>query len=315
MNSQPRVAILLSTYNGEKFLREQLESLFAQTYPDFIILVRDDGSTDASPRILGDYAIRYPEKIRFIKEEPANLGASASFSWLLEYALDHKATLGLESLYLLFCDQDDCWHRDKITKQMNALLAWEAENRDRHGQPRPVLVHSDLQVVAEDLAPIADSLARYQGLETGRNRFSDLLISNLVTGCTALFNEALARRVLPISEAAIMHDWWLALVATAFGKVIYLDTPLVQYRQHGNNTIGAKEQVKQRATSSGFWKKVFTQTANTHLLDVARQASAFRQAYSADLNVEQRRALRLAAMLAVKNSLVQRFIFRLIRKL
>lgn len=314
MNSQPQVIILLSTYNGESHLREQLDSLLAQTYSDFFILARDDGSQDASARILGDYAIRRPEKLRLIRDEPANLGASASFAWLLRYALDNKAALGLDVLYLMFCDQDDCWHEDKITKQMNALLTCEAENLDARGQPLPALVHSDLQVVGENLEPIADSLAMYQGLDPERNRFSDLIISNLVTGCTALFNEALARKALPISGDAIMHDWWLALVASAFGKVVYLDAPLIRYRQHEANTIGAKERTEQGVTSVGFWKKLM-EPANTHLLEVARQAEAFRRQYKAELNAGQLRALRYAAVMRIRIGIVQRLLFRLIRRL
>lgn len=315
MNSQPRVAILLSTYNGESYLREQLDSLFAQTYSDFVILARDDGSRDASIRILGDYAIRYPEKLRVIKEQAGNLGASGSFAWLLRYALENKEMLGLEPLYLMFCDQDDCWYEDKITKQMNALLACEAENLDSDGKPLPILIHSDLQVVGENLQPIAESLARYQGLETKRNSFPNLVISNLVTGCTALFNEALARKALPISTAAIMHDWWLALVASAFGKVVYLDTPLIRYRQHGSNTIGAKQREQRRVTSVGFWKRIMGPAANSHLIDVAHQAKAFRQQYEAELDAKQRRALRYSAAMAIRVGFLQRLFFRIARRL
>ena len=178
-----------------------------------------------------------------------------------------------------------------------------------------MLVHCDLQVVDENLQPIADSLAQYQGLDTSRNRFSDLLISNLVTGCTALFNEALARKALPISGAAIMHDWWLALVASAFGKVIYLDTPLIRYRQHGSNTIGAKEHSAQRVATVGFFRKLFTTTANAHLTEVAQQAAAFRQQFKSELNAGQLRALRYAAAMDSRVGILQRLFFRLVRRL
>jgi glycosyltransferase involved in cell wall biosynthesis len=310
MNTRPTIVILLSTYNGEHYLKEQLDSLFGQSYREFILLVRDDGSSDGTENILADYAIRYPEKMQIVRDEAGNLGASGSFSWLMQYALEQRAELKLDSLYLMFCDQDDTWYEDKIARQVNAMVSSEAELT----VPTPVLVHSDLQVVASDNTPIAESLADYQGLETGRNRFANMVISNLVTGCTALINEPLARRALPVPPEAIMHDWWLALVASAFGKVVYLDTPLIHYRQHGNNTIGAKERDAQGVGSLGFWRKVFGPAANEHLIEVARQAAVFKTQFAADLNTGQRRALRMCAGMGVRVGFVQRVFYRLARR-
>ncbi len=234
-------------------------------YREFILLVRDDGSGDDTVNILADYAIRYPEKMLNSARRGWQPGCQRQLSRLMQYALEQRAELKLDSLYLMFCDQDDTWYEDKIARQVNAMVSSEAELT----VPTPVLVHSDLQVVASDNTPIAESLADYQGLETGRNRFANMVISNLVTGCTALINEPLARRALPVPSEAIMHDWWLALVASAFGKVVYLDTPLIHYRQHGNNTIGAKERDAQGVGSLGFWRKVFGPAANEHLIEVA----------------------------------------------
>jgi hypothetical protein len=202
-----------------------------------------------------------------------------------------------------------------MTKQVNAMLATEAEEGSEQRGKKPILVHSDLQVVDESLRLIAESMARYQGLETSRNSFANLLISNLVTGCTALINEALARKALPIADDAIMHDWWLALVASCFGKIVYLDTPLVQYRQHGSNTIGAKEQIAYRMKTMSYWRKVLDLTANQHLSEVALQARAFRDQYSQEIDRSQRRALNYSSKLAIRNGFIQRLIFRAIRKL
>ena len=132
------------------------------------------------------------------------------------------------------------------------MLATEADN----DSTLPIIVHSDLEVVSEQNTVIAKSLISYQGLEIERNSFPNLVISNLVTGCTALINEPLAEKALPIPEKAIMHDWWLALVASAFGKLVYLDIPLVHYRQHGNNTIGAKEFTKVSVVSMSLWRRI-----------------------------------------------------------
>lgn len=312
MTLQPQVTVLLSTYHGERFLDEQLKSLLNQSYPEIMILVRDDGSTDDSPKILADYSLRYPERFKLVRDEPANLGASASFAWLTDYALRHKQDLGMDRLYLMYCDQDDIWYEDKVTRQMNAMLATEDEVGN--DESVPILVHSDLHVVAEDGQSIAESLARYQGLEIERNSFANMMISNLVTGCTALINEALARKALPIPKSAIMHDWWLALNAAAFGRVVFLDTPLVHYRQHGANTIGAKEKHSQGPGSISFWRKLLGPSANEHLYEVALQAREFRNRYGSQLDSRALMALKLCSLMATRVGFLQRAMYRLARR-
>ena len=222
------LAILLSTYNGERFLAEQLDSLLRQSQDDFIIIARDDGSADGSRAVLERYATRHPARFELLPDTDGNLGASGSFARLLEFALERTPDTAPPSgagsgacsepapAYLMFCDQDDIWHNDKVERQMKLMRATEAGNASL-----PVLVHSDLEVVSSENRLIAPSFAAYQGLDIQRNGFIELAISNLVTGCTALINAALARRALPIPGEAIMHDWWLALAASAFGKLVY----------------------------------------------------------------------------------------------
>lgn len=309
MTDKPRLAILLSTWNGGKFLAEQLDSLFAQSYTNFVVVVRDDGSSDNTLAILQDYQTREPERIHLLDAATGNLGARDSFGYLLQYTLQHKSALGLESAYMLFCDQDDVWYPDKVETE------WQAMQQAEQAYPEvPVLVHSDLQVVSETLQPVAPSLARYQGLETARNGFNQMVISNLVTGCTALINEALARKSLPVSPNAIMHDWWLALVAAAFGKVVYLDQALIHYRQHGRNTIGAKEHKQAVASQPGFWTRLLHLQPNEHLWEVARQAQDFMAQYGAALTEQQRRGLRLAGKMDVNMGTLQRIYYRRARR-
>lgn len=309
MTVQPRLAILLSTWNGANFLAEQLDSLFTQTYEDFVVVVRDDGSSDNTLAVLGDYKSREPDRLQLVESESGNLGARDSFACLVNYVLQHKADLGLESAYMLFCDQDDVWYPQKVETELRAMLEAEQGNHTI-----PVLVHSDLQVVSETLQAVASSLARYQGLETTRNGFNQMVISNLVTGCTALINEALARKSLPVSANAIMHDWWLALVAAAFGKVVYLDQALIHYRQHGRNTIGAKEHKQAVASQPGFWTRLLHLQTNKHLWEVARQARDFMARYGDELTPHQRRGLRLAAKMDVQIGTLQRIYYRRARR-
>ena len=313
MSSNPKIAILLSTYNGAKFLQEQLDSLINQSYSNTILVIRDDGSSDPTPDIISYFAENHEDKVHIVDNNNENLGASGSFACLIEYVLQNKSELGLNAAYMMFCDQDDIWFEDKIEKQVDAMLALESE-KGSDGETPPLLVHTDLQVVSEENEPIADSLINYQGLEIERNRFSNMVISNLVTGCTALINESLARKAIPVSKQAIMHDWWLALVAAAFGKVVFLDAPLVHYRQHGSNTIGAKEFVKPTPVSRSFWSKVFGRKPNEHLFEVARQAAEFRRRFGAELSMKENMGLRIAACMSARVGIIQRIFYRVARR-
>ncbi len=329
------LAILLSTYNGERFLAEQLDSLLRQTWRDFIIIARDDGSSDGSRALLAEYAAKHPERFRLLPGDGGNLGACASFARLLGHALEHglepapnsglrpdpglgpdpelasgaSARPGPAPDYFLFCDQDDIWHDDKVERQMALMRRTEAGNASL-----PVLVHSDLAVVDAENRPIAPSFTAYQGLDIERNGFTELAISNLVTGCTALVNRALARRALPIPPEAIMHDWWLALAASAFGKLVYSAGPTVRYRQHDANTIGAKRHTPAKLTRLENWHRLLFSGPNSHLLEVGRQARAFLAQHGDQLNRKQRRQLRLCSLLRLRQGITQRIIFRLARK-
>ncbi len=296
----PRIAILLPTWNGERFLRAQVDSLLAQDYPDFIIVCRDDGSRDASPAIIADYAARFPQRFHIVPADGRNLGASGSFAWLMEYVLTHKAALGLASAWVMPSDQDDVWHADKLRRSMAHMQALQAESPGL-----PLLVHGDLEVVDESLATIAPSFARYQGLQPLRNRFARLLVSNTVTGCTALCNEALLRRALPIPPAALMHDWWLALVAGAFGRLSFIDAPLLQYRQHGANTIGAKE-YQPSALFQNVWQRLWDDRHREQLRALAAQAQAFHPLHAGALSAAQRMDLRMAMALDNRFILVRK---------
>jgi glycosyltransferase involved in cell wall biosynthesis len=316
MDSSPKIAILLATYNGAKFVAEQLDSLLAQSYSNFVIVTRDDGSTDATCSIVADYASRHPQLFYCLSNDGVNRGASASFSCLIEYVLQHKNELGLPKAYMMLCDQDDVWYPEKIAAQLDAILAAEVHAADAlSAKQLPLLVHTDLEVVGEKLESIAPSLARFQGLEIGRNSFPDLVISNLVTGCTALFNEELASKLVPIPDDAIMHDWWLALGAAAFGELVFLNAPMVSYRQHGANTIGAKRHVKPTLLKRTFWRRLVEPRPNIHLLEVAEQARAFSRCFRSELSPRNRLALRLVTFMKIRSGLLQRILFYLARKL
>ncbi|MEC9218483.1 MAG: glycosyltransferase family 2 protein [Pseudomonadota bacterium] len=312
MITDPKIAILLSTYNGTKYLEEQLDSILNQTYSNYVIVARDDGSYDDTIQLLNKYAKKFTDKFHLLEQDLLNLGASDSFSYLIEYVLENKQSLGLESAYMMFCDQDDIWSLEKIHKQIDEML--KVEKQQTGTKPIPVLIHSNLRVVSEEKSLIAESFVHYQGLEIERNRFTNLVISNVVTGCTVFINEALARKAVPVSKEAIMHDWWLSLVASAFGKLVFIDAPLVSYRQHDANAIGAKESVKSTLVGRSFWQKTFGCKSNAHLSEVARQAADFRNRFGQELTTHDNIGLRISSCMGAKVGILQRIFYRIARR-
>jgi len=223
LGQEQNILILLSTYNGEEYLEQQLDSLFNQTCQNFIIIARDDCSSDNTLQILKKYNIK-------ILEANKNLGAKASFSELLKYAIHDSAVE-----YLMFCDQDDVWEKDKIEKTLLKMQEVEKLNSEL-----PVLIHTDLKVVDSELNILNNSFWNYEQIDPTINSFNRLLTQNTITGCTIMVNRRLTELANPIPFEAIMHDSWLGLVASYFGKISVINESTILYRQHNLNSVGTK---------------------------------------------------------------------------
>jgi glycosyltransferase involved in cell wall biosynthesis len=263
---EPKVDVLLSVYNGALYLEQQIHSILNQTYGNWRLLIRDDRSTDHSLDIIKRYRDQYPDRIFLDDQEPRNLGASRSFGYLLEKA---------DAPYMMFCDQDDVWYPDKIEISLTAMRRLESEYPDK-----PVLVHTDLEVVNASLEKISDSFWKYQKLNGDARTLNQLLVQNHITGCTMMINRRLRDLCLPIPEEAIMHDWWIAAVCAAFGNIVSVPRPTIKYRQHGNNEVGAKR---------FDWKTAFGLVSKRKQLlenirKAVRQAEKFHIQYKALLN-------------------------------
>ena len=218
------VIVICSTFNGQKYLKEQIDSLFHQSYKDFKLLFRDDGSVDGTKEILSSCNI----ELLFSSE---NLGVKKSFETLLKYASENS-----DAKYFVFCDQDDVWNHDKIERTLEKMH--ELENL--YGDNIPLLVHSDLEVVNEKLETLSSSMWKSEHINPRANTLNKLLMQNTITGCTMMINRTLAMKSLSISSKAIMHDWWIGLIATTFGKIGFVEESTIKYRQHGKNDTGAK---------------------------------------------------------------------------
>lgn len=213
-----KVCVLVSTHNGEDYLAEQLDSLVCQTYPNIVIVVRDDGSTDSSPQILREYADEYPHiHVGFGQ----NIGISGSFMALLSQAHEHCQ-------YFAFCDQDDVWYPDKLER---------AVFKHTDTPPgEPVIYFSRMEYVGRNL----DHL-KYSRLPRRRFSFRNALVENNASGCTIVLNRSARDMIvsrMPFPRC-ILHDWWCYLVVLAFGEAIYDEQPTIKYRLHDSNDTGA----------------------------------------------------------------------------
>ncbi len=231
LNSQrPQVTIVLAAFNGQSFIREQIESLQRQTYTNWSLLIRDDHSSDRTVDIVRELALK-DERITLLNDAQGWLGTTHNFGALLKAAHDAGAR------YVRCADQDDVWHPEKIARQLEMMLQAEAT----WGSQTPQLVHSDLAVVDAKLKMIHPSFMDYEGLAHPQYLpLKTLLVQNFVTGCTTMVNRALLDLVVPIPQEAAMHDWWLALCAAIAGEIHYLPQATVSYRQHGRNCVGAR---------------------------------------------------------------------------
>jgi glycosyltransferase involved in cell wall biosynthesis len=260
----PKVILLLATYNGEPYLRTQLDSLFKQTYTTIEIIARDDGSSDNTVNILKEYPLT-------LLESNQNLGAKGSFSALLTYAVEHT-----DANYFMFCDQDDRWHPEKVAITLQKMTTTETPNT-------PTLIHTDVEVVDEQLNTLAPSLWKFEHINPAYHSLNRLLMHNTITGCTTMINRTLAKKALPIPQASIMHDWWLGLVASQFGTIAYITQPTMQYRQHQHNDTGAK-----KYTFYNILKKAYNLfkddiEAKQHLQKKMAQATRFLTCYQKEL--------------------------------
>ncbi len=220
------ISILLSTYNGEKYLQEQLESLLGQTFCDFEVLIRDDGSTDGTLDIINDY-MTYDSRFVLIKDDKGNIGSSLSFFELLKYSTTE---------YIMFCDQDDVWLPNKIELSLQKIQVLEKENNEGI----PLLVFSDLEVVDENLQSIDKSFWSYQKILPNIGYiWKKLLAQNMVTGCTMIFNKDVKKYLSPLAFEYMDHDHYIAVIISKYGKLSYINQSLLKYRQHSFNIYGS----------------------------------------------------------------------------
>ena len=221
-----KVEILLATYNGERYLREQLDSILEQDYENWVIRACDDASTDGTYEILQEYQTKYSDKFIIGKNETGFGSAKKNFMNLIKNS---------SCDYVMCCDQDDIWLPNKISLTMQEMKKNEQSNK-------PILVHTDLKVVDSELNVLSDSFFEHSNF---RKEFAlnEVLIQNFVTGCTMLMNRPMIELMRRVDDCdnILMHDWVASVLATSVGRVAFVDKPTMLYRQHAINSVGAKK--------------------------------------------------------------------------
>ena len=310
------ITVLMASYNGGRYIRQQLDSILAQDEKDIHILVSDDCSADGSGELLKEYEERHRDRILVLFRRKPSGGAAAHFlkllklmadadhnpdadhdtealpgplSLLSEYEVTENQLARLGPLaradYFMLSDQDDVWMPQKARMLSDKMK--EMKRKPGRGNV-PLLVHSDLTVADEALRPIADSFFRYQKISPERTSLPQLLVQNNVTGGAVMVSRSMLPYLKEIPGVCLMHDAWLALIASCFGDIGWVDRPLYYYRQHGGNTLGAEKgdsldsvraRVKDGSSARENYRRMFG------------QADSFYHMFYSRLNREQQETL------------------------
>lgn len=294
-NSVTRFDVLMSTFNGERYISHQLDSLLVQKEYINKIYIRDDGSTDRTLDIIREYMAVQTQLISLVKDDKGNLGPGKSFFSLCDYA---------SSSFVAFCDQDDVWNSSKLS----IFSEFISENRI-NGEIHPALIHSDLNVVDDELSQIYPSFWDLMNIKSDDNLL-DILIRNTVTGCACVVSHELIKKYRGVSTKFKLHDHFFAACA-ALEKAIYrIDSPLVNYRQHDSNCVGINRRRK------SFLQKICTMSLNKIInvhfsydwISLSRRIKELQE-----LSIDPTQALQLEKLLDICDSYPVKRIFLIIK--
>jgi hypothetical protein len=300
--SLPAVDILVATYNAGPYLKPQVESLLNQDYPNIHLIIRDDNSTDGTRPALAEWQSAYAQRITLWSGPRHRLGVTANFSELLCTS---------RAPYVMFCDQDDVWLPFKVSRTLDEMRRLE----EAIGAQVPILIHTDLTVVNEDLHILGASFVAHRGVMPDVTRLNRLLAANVATGCTMLLNRPLVTLVTPIPQQAVLHDHWVTLVAGTLGTLCFVPDPTILYRQHSRNVVGAPKRsngalLSQALTLASSWTTAanWFQTQRSGLQRTEQQAQAFLDRYGERLPEHQRRLIKTYASLSSRGFLARRIL-------
>lgn len=216
-----KVDILMATYNGEKYIAEQIDSIINQSYENWNLLIRDDFSNDNTLNIIKHYS-NVDSRIKVISDDKGNLGLIKNFEELLKHS---------DSEYIMFSDQDDVWLENKVQVLFSSML----KLKEKHVEETPLLVHSDSYIVDENLNIISNEFIGERGHKKGINK---IIFAPCVQGASMIINRVLKNIVLPFPKKINIHDYYISIINELVGERKFLETSLMYYRQHSKNEIG-----------------------------------------------------------------------------
>ncbi|MEK3790941.1 glycosyltransferase family 2 protein [Paenibacillus sp. FSL R7-0204] len=278
------VKVLLSTFNGEEYIAEQIESILNQDYKDLSLLIRDDGSLDNTVEKIQYFTLKYPERVKLIKGH--NIGVINSFRFLLEEAENGHS-------FYSFCDQDDVWLPHKVETAVNTLNK-QVETEPLMHFTSTYLTDSKLGVIKVWPSPPTKNLFFYNAL-----------IENIAVGTTITINKVAREMLLtknPVEKNIIMHDWWFYLCISALGEVIYDPSPSVLYRQHERNLIGGNKSLRDL-----ILRKYRSFSSNKGSRILYHQALEFWKCYENEVKGDVKEQLKL--FLEPRNNILKRLIY------
>lgn len=262
-----QVHIVMATYNGEKYVREQMDSLLAQTHKQLTIEVCDDGSTDGTVAIIREYEAR-DERVR-LHVNTQNLGYVKNFL---------EGVKRCPAPYVMLCDQDDIWQEDKVEQTLLAMQEAEKEMPEK-----PVLVFTDAECFDSETNEMSGFFHETSHLDVKKVDTAHLFMENKCIGCTMMMNRAVLPYLEELPEEIRVHDWWLALICSHFGAIRYVPKATLRYRQHEGNQIGG-------SSYGGYLKNRLAHIRRQRqaLLLTYRQGAAFLRLFGAQMDKRQR---------------------------
>ena len=225
-----KILILMATYNGEEYISEQINSIINQTYKNWELYIHDDGSHDNTKKIIDKYS-KTDKRIRIVGDNLYFKNPKKNFLYLVEFIKKMKYD------YVAFCDQDDIWKENKL----EIILA----SIEKLSSDIPCLVHSDSMIIDKEDKVLSKSFDDLSGMQMKRDDFESISLWNNAQGCSIIVNKKCIQYIDDVnSDKIIMHDWLITMICSLFGKCVYLDNPLIMYREHNSNCIGPNTEKK-----------------------------------------------------------------------
>lgn len=262
-----KVHIVLATYNGERFLREQMDSVLAQTYENITVEVCDDGSTDGTVAMIREY-VAQDDRVK-LHVNPQNLGYVKNFL---------EGVKRCQAPYVMLCDQDDIWQSDKVEKTLRAM-----QEAEKNMVQKPVLIFTDAVNFNSETGEELGFFHETSHLDVKKVDTAHLFMENKCIGCTMMMNRAITPYLEELPEEIRVHDWWLALICSHFGAIQYVPEATLCYRQHEGNQIGG-------SSYTGYLKKRLAHIREQRkaLLQTYRQGAAFVRVFGERMDRQQR---------------------------